>query len=340
MKRLIIFLFTVLLIFSQAKASFAANIDVLPTMQSKSNVQDRVWVGTFQLVWNELMDKVAFGSVRFADGSPDIAVELNKKEFDITDISWKSYYKYLGKISKNTKKTIEKGILRKFNEKSDILDSLDWTPAPKRYVLYAMLKKEFEFSQPFDKLGTAPFRDMTAEYFGIDKQSDKSLGQSVNVLFYNSPNDFAVSLPTMSNDEVFIYKTSTTKPFNYIYADMLKKSENYTGKKEFQYIDELKVPNLKFFEEKEFNELTFMRIKGTQVMIDKAIESVKFEMNNKGVKLKSEAAITTALTSAEPNETETPRLFYFDDTFVVFLKEKEKSKPYFALRVYDISKFE
>jgi len=41
-----------------------------------------------------------------------------------------------------------------------------------------------------------------------------------------------------------------------------------------------------------------------------------------------------------PPEEIVPRLFYFDDTFVIFLKEKEKKRPYFALRVNDITKFQ
>ena len=61
-------------------------------------------------------------------------------------------------------------------------------------------------------------------------------------------------------------------------------------------------------------------------------------MNNTGVKLKSEAAITAMMTALAPPEE--PRMFYFDDTFVVFLKEKGKEKPYFALRVYDINNFQ
>lgn len=35
-----------------------------------------------------------------------------------------------------------------------------------------------------------------------------------------------------------------------------------------------------------------------------------------------------------------PRYFYVDDTFAIFLKEKGKSKPYFAGRVDDITKFQ
>ena len=63
-------------------------------------------------------------------------------------------------------------------------------------------------------------------------------------------------------------------------------------------------------------------------------------MNNKGVKLKSEAGLTAVTTSLLPPEELVPRLFYFDNTFVMFLKEKDKTKPYFALRVNDITKFQ
>ena len=61
-------------------------------------------------------------------------------------------------------------------------------------------------------------------------------------------------------------------------------------------------------------------------------------MDYKGVDLKSEAAMTVMTMSAQPDVL--PRLFYFDDTFVVFLKEKGKKNPYFALRVNDISNYQ
>ena len=61
-------------------------------------------------------------------------------------------------------------------------------------------------------------------------------------------------------------------------------------------------------------------------------------MDNTGVKLKSEAGMIASTTALLPAEE--PRFFYFDDTFVVFLKEKGKNKPYFALRVHDISNFQ
>ena len=226
---------------------------------------------------------------------------------------------------------------KKFNETSDILDQLDLTPGKDRFLVYAMLKKDFQFAAPFDKLGKSKFRDTEAEYFGIKSSSPKELDDTVEVLFYNNPSDFAVKLDTAGNDEVYLYKTANTKTFNYLYDDMLKKQEQFKGSTNFGEEDELKVPNLKFFEEKTFEEIGGNRVKGTNIIIDKAMETVKFEMDNTGVKLKSEAAIIAKMTALLPSES---RLFYFDDTFVVFLKEKGKEKPYFALRVYDISKFQ
>ena len=87
-----------------------------------------------------------------------------------------------------------------------------------------------------------------------------------------------------------------------------------------------------------FEEIGGHRVKGTNIVIEKAMETVKFEMDNTGVKLKSEAAIIAKMTALLPSAE--PRYFYFDDTFVLFLKEKGKDKPYFALRVYDISKYQ
>ena len=71
-------------------------------------------------------------------------------------------------------------------------------------------------------------------------------------------------------------------------------------------------------------------------MIDKALETVDFNMNNEGVKLKSEAVIITKVTSAGPGHVLEPRYFNFDSTFYLFLQEKDKNQPYYAMRVDDV----
>lgn len=317
----------------------ASGIEVQPTMYSRSNAQDRVWVGTFQLVWNDFMDKILFNPVRFRDVNPISVQELNRQSFTEDNLSDKCYYKYAGKVTKKTKKQITKAIKKKFKESSDLIDKLNLTPRNDLLLVYAMLKKDFEFIRAFDELGKSLFReDQTAEYFGIDQNSSPALRQGVNVLFYNSPKDFAVMLLTKDNEEVYLYKSSANKAFNFLYDDMLKKKRLFNGEISFTDVDELRVPKIKFTEEKSFDELTGRRIMGTNYVISQALETIKFGMDAKGVDLKSEAAMTIMKMSVQPDLQ--PRIFNFDDTFVVFLKEKGKEKPYFALRVNDIEKFQ
>lgn len=327
------------LIFAANIQVFAAGIEIQPTMQSRSNAQDRVWVGTLQLVWNDFMDKVVHNPVRFREGTPVFVQELNKQAFTVDDLSDKSYYKITTKVTSNTKKQITKAIRKKFKESSDILDKLDLTPRNDKFLIYAMLKKDFEFQNEFKKLGKFAFgEEQTAEYFGTGKNSKDDFEDCIKVLFYNNPEDFAVVLKTKSDDEVYLYKNGANKEFQYLYADMLKKKSAFKGETAFGNDDELRVPNIKLFEEKTFEELSGKRVMGTNLVIDQVIETIKFDMDNKGVKLKSEAAMSFMKMSLMPDNEQ--RLFYFNDTFVLFLKEKDKKKPYFALRVHDISKYQ
>ena len=313
-------------------------LDVLPVMSYESSQANRVWVGTFQLVWNDLMDGIVKGPVKFEGYKSPLVKQLNKQKFNVDQLSEDSYYKAYGETSLELKQQIEEGIKEKFNETSDILDSVDWTPGPGKYFLYAMLKKDFKFLTAFDKLKPARFAHSfkKVDYFGIDKNSDKVLDNMVNVLFYNSKDDFAVSIRTDGNDVVYLYRTEDNKTFDKLYADMLRKKDTYEGPRKFNSDDELKIPNINLYREKSFDELCNHKIQGTDMLISQALETIDFKMDNEGVKLKSEAAIAVTMSSLMPERVK-PRDFNFDDTFVMFLQESDKIKPYFALRVDDVS---
>ena len=121
---------------------------------------------------------------------------LNKREFTTDDLLDSSYYKKAALASPEIKKEIEKAIKEKFNETSDILGMFNWTPAKGKYILYAMLKKDFEYIKPFDKLDDAEFSGSKGmvKYFGISKKSSSALRYTVRVLFYNGPDDYAIAL--------------------------------------------------------------------------------------------------------------------------------------------------
>ena len=321
--------------------SDSSDFEILPTMNTESTAKNRVWVGTFQLIWNDLVDEIVKRPVEFAGTKSVMADNLNKREITASDLSESSYYKKWGLASPKIKKEIEQGIKEKFNETSDILNKFDWTPQEGKYFLYAMLKKDFQYIEPFDKLPDGDFTgsEGSVKYFGIDGNTDYKVKQTVGVLFYNGNNDFAVSLKSKQGDTVYIYRTDDEKTFDLLYKEMQEKSANYTGKKYFAGIDRLKVPMIEFKSEREFPELCNKPIKYTNLMIDKALETVQFKMDETGVKLKSEAGMMTRLTSAGPSR-EYPRYFYFTNKYTIFLQDDGKTKPYFAMTITDAKKLQ
>ena len=331
-------------------------LTVVPTMQDKITA-DSSWCGTFQLVWNDMKNEVVKKDVIFTP-QEQMATNLNKEEFKQNMISDEYYYKIYGLKTLELKEKIEKGIEDKFNQTSDILDDFDWSedgledpnnPDIRRYLFYVMLYRKFEFLQEFDKLEEGKFgREYNdIEYFGIDKNTENSVGNQINVLYYNSKNDFAVVLNTKTNDEVIFCKSPKGTNFKEIYENMNKESNEYKGSKEFKNVDEFKAPKITFDEKREYEELQKKTFRTADpiyntAMIEKAIQTIKFSLDEKGGEIKSEAAIelTKNASAIDKPKPEEPRYFYVDDTFAIFLREKGKSMPYFAGRIEDITKFQ
>lgn len=321
---------------STAQAQEVNSIEVLPTMNTQSTAQNRIWVGTFQLVWNELTDKIVKAPVKFLDFDSQMANNLNQKQFKKSNLNEKSYYVKSGIVSPALKAEIEKNIKSKFHETSDILKMFDFTYNPEKIFVYAMLKKDFRFTNAFDKLATGNFGNSQekVKYFGINDNSNPKLYKNVSVLFYNDDNDFAVKLYTKGKDEVLLYRTNDDKTFDKYYAELNDKTAKYSGDKNFVKNDTLTIPDIKLYQETSFNELEGHQIVGTNMQIDKTIETVDFRMNNKGVKLKSEAAIMLKCMSLAPRE---GRDFTFNNNFVLFLIEKNQNTPYYAMKVSDVA---
>ena len=325
--------------FAFSKQSLNTEFVLLPTMNAETNQQNRAWVGTFQLVWNDFQNYIVKKPIKFVtDKNNKTVKELNKQKFTEKMLSLNSYYKTYGAISPKLKEDIESGIKKKFNETSDILDMFDWTPDYNKYLVYAMLKKDFKFEVPFDKLDEGRFGKFPTkvQYFGIDDNSKKEVRDNVKILFYYNENDYGVQLKTQGKDVVYLYKTTADKNFEKLYRDMQIKTKAYVDSKEFGKKDKLRIPDINLYKLEKYTDLTGKEIQGKNMYISDAVQTLDFKMNNEGVKLKSEAAIATMKCSIEIEE-EKPRNFYFDDTFVLFLQENNKKQPYFALRVYDLA---
>ena len=307
--------------------------EMTPTYTSKISSIDtnKVWVGTFNLVWNDFMNDVIGDKIEFEDGYSALADELNKQTFTVEQLNKNSYFKIHGKENLTLKNQIEQGIKQKFNETSSIIDKCDWEKG-EGYVLYAMLKKEFNFLEKFPTLNENTFGDSKekVKYFGIEPDTEQVASKNIEILFYNSKEDFAIKLKTKEGEEVYLYRTTgENKSFEENYKEMQVKQSKYNGEKTWNKNDILNIPFIKVKDEINYDELCGRYIKNTDWYIAQALQTIDFELNNYGGSVKSEALIE----AFKCDLLEKGREFIFNNDFILFLKEEDKTKPYFALKV-------
>lgn len=317
---------------------FEQNIAIVPTMQDAIS-ENSAWCPTFQLVWNDMQNELVRGNVKFQE--PNAMVDnLNKQAFKEKDISKEYYYKNFGIMSKELKTEIENGIAEKFSEKSDILDLFEWpeVPSPNRYFFYSMLKREFEFEKEFKILENKNFAETeNVQYFGIDNSTSEEVRNQVSVLYYNQSDDFAVTIKTVQSDEIILVRNPEGESFEEILDNVQTKENRYRGSETFGEVDTLSVPNLDIKALKEYTELEnkdFVLKTGETAFIEKALQTIKFKLDNKGGEITSEAGMVVKEQALDET-----REFDFNDNFAIFLFEEDKDLPYFAAVINDINLF-
>ena len=304
---------------------------------------DSSWCGTFQLVWNDMKNELIKDDIVF-NPNLDIVKNLNKETFNDTMLSSDYYFKTYGLKTLELKKEIEEGIKNKFNQTSDLLEDISWNDnsnsLTKEYLFYTMLYREFTYNKTFEVLSNDAFNGKgSIKYFGIGVNSTSEVREQLEVLFYKDKNNFAIKLNTKTNDEVIFYKNPVGNTFNQIYDNLVKNTNNYTGSKYFSSEDKFKAPMIDFNVKKEYTELEnrkFYDKLNNEYEISKALQTINFSLDEKGGKVKSEAVIDVNETTAMPGIRE----FNVDSTFALFLKEKDMEKPYLALKIEDITKFQ
>ena len=320
---------------------------LIPTITSELGNNNDVWVGTFQIAWNEFMDERVGGEVEFEGGNPPIADELNKRTFTKDMISSEDYYIIIGENTEQLKEEIARDIKEKFGiTNSQALEEISFD-AMNSYTIYTMLYKKFNFLIPFDKLSGMRFygSEEPVEYFGIDNSSPDELRNNVEVLFYNNNSDFAVKLKTKENEEVILYCNNTNLSFNDLYKELNEKTEKYTGARNLLEDEDLMIPYINIDTNIEYNELCNKYIKypenkplyNAPGWIAQAIQNVTFSLNESGGNLISEASIREQSDSISLVPT---RNFIYNEPFVLFLKEADKEKPYLALKINNIDVLE
>ena len=287
-------------------------VNMNPTYQSTldENTNNNLWVGTLDLAWKDLKEKTGLNKI---DVNSQIANDLNESAFTKEMLDSNDY-----KI--NVERTATNG-----------------------YKIDATLNKELNFLEVFDNFSNDytqwTFGDSKEyiKYFGINNASLEKMNKNVEILFYNKissenlySNDMAIKLKTKEGDEIILYRTDDKKSFDEYYNDIQTKTNSYTGTREFLEDDELRIPYIRVNGLISYNDLYGKEIKNSNgLYIYDVIQNVNFSLNEKGCNLSSKASMITEYIGIG----EETKFCYFDDTFILFMKEKDCDRPYFALKV-------
>lgn len=308
--------------------SYTSNIPAVDTNQ--------IWVGTFQLAWNELAEQLTDnGKVEFVEGNTPLVEELNQKSFTKNDISPEDYYLTVEETRPELKEKIQKEVYEKFKiDNTQTLEKMNFNLTPS-YTIYTMLVKNFHFVHPFEPLQSEAFKqsEQKVKYFGISKNSDVEARENVEILFYHSKEEFAIQLNTVENEEIILYKTKENKTFPEYQKRIEEETKKYEGKRKMQKEEELKIPYMNVDTAVNYEELCGKEIKrkeGGYIVV--ALQTVKFSLDETGGGVISEGVIQEVRKSEDINQAE-ERQFDFNDNFILFLKEKDKQKPYLAFKV-------
>ena len=319
-------IFTILLLFFAITYSQKAY-----SMQDLSQRKD-IFTPAFQLVWNDFKNLISTKEVKFTSSKPDVLKVLNSSKFSTDDISENSYYKIVGLKSYDLKAKILREIYEKFSETSKILENINWENKNKNeYILYALLKKDVEFPKEFNILGNKSFNRSKAKYkfFGFENDARKYKNH-VTPIYYRNKNEYAISMNTTSGDRVILYRTSSNKNVEDLYYNLTK----YARKPmKLGDNDKLYIPNININEQIEYNQLCNKKIKNSKIVISKAIDDIQFVLNNKGAQLRNEAVIEAVEMSLPIPGRGT--VYDFSKPFVLYMVEKDKQQPYFAIKIKD-----
>lgn len=323
-------------------SALAAGIILTGRVFALQNVQMKdsdygmnMYTPAFPLVFEDLKEKIVKGKVEFIGYHSSMVDTLEAIESPKNRLDEKFYYHTVVKKIPASKKKIEADIKEKFNEKSSILDMVQWEPpCEEDIILYAMVKKNIEFLKRFEILDPLPFNNSKEEfkYFGTKEKTEYFKAQT-KPLFYKDENNYAISLKTKTGDEVILYMPSENdlkeKSVHKLWAQLQKKIKPDS----FREDDKFLAPFIEIKELISYDDLINKEIKGTDFIIAKAIESVEFSLDNEGAKLKNEALIMLEKCALMPEIQS--RYFYFNKPFVLFIKEEGRENPYFMVKIRD-----
>ncbi len=316
-----------------------------------------VYCATFQLAWNQLCDEVIGQDTLCLEGDPPIAQALNRRLVEADDLDERDYVAMAGFARDGIEERIRSALRERFDREP--MSDID-LENPSDILAYAYLEKALQFGTAFPVFDEPlPFNDgVLVESFGI-YEPNPALAQ-VEILDYRHQDDFIIRLGDNNrdrlwyeadfSDDLILAKAPPSSTLRETVDVVLKRTmpEARTAAQTALYdagcnarqmlnpklqpaTETLQIPKITLDEQKSYQALIGQSLcnPGWEgYYVSKALQAVKFDLDETGARVRSDAAFGLTLGIMEER-----RQFIFDKPFLVCLKEREAQYPYLAVWV-------
>ena len=313
---------------------------VVPTLDAPiQEGMNAIWCASFVSAWKTLETDLAKESLSL-QGSPEVALGLNKAADPQPYIPEASLYVAAGWNQKGITDQIRKDLAQKFPTKAQ-----PTFPGitPISFVMYAYLEANVKFSLPYfqnrDPLVFIEREGNKTELssFGIRPEDDYAyftLRQQPAILFEarderHTLAEYVVDLDhTSKHNQIILFlvkpKPTLAEILEYV-EEKISTAGEYEQQKGLGPNDVLLVPDIVWrishrFAELEGKEFTNTNLKGQT--IDVAQQDIHFRLDRSGAELKSEA---------KSYMLPAPTYYIFDRPFLLYMKKRGSEMPYFVM---------
>ena len=295
-----------------------------------------VWCGSFQLTWNEAC-RVLGEDINFSGPDPAVAA-LNQHVFTGEQLDAASYVALAGYVRDGILGQIHKALAGKFGGAATpkLIPTSAQAARPDDLVAYAYLFKNLEFAHPFERLLPMLFGRTHVECFGFEKGKPgvAPLLPQVRIHDYKGTNDFVIELKTKSPlDRVILAKVAPGETLAATIASVQKRAAKVSAPAA-GYDDTLKISKLNYDLTRQYREFEGRPLvlknplAPRDARITSAVQNICFQMDEKGVVLRSESHHIMACSM--PHEPHPEHIMIFDQPFLVLLQREGAAAPYFA----------
>lgn len=290
-----------------------------------------LWCATFNVAWNELCDLVG-GPIQLKPKEQNADI-LNRKQITADVIDPSSFVALAG-LGPETITRIKKELQERFSGAARP-HSLPSTIPEDVWLAYAYLFQYLPFEYAFTKM-EYPFRfsEEPVASFGIQQylpdsqQNEALMARQVLVYDYRNNNDFIVELIPRNREHRIIL--ACVPPENSLAELITEVYARISGKRPKRLAESgtLKIPVIDFEVLKHYSQFAGRQIVTSNpeingTIIEIAMQSIRFKLDEKGAVLKSEALFASSASQD----------LIFDKPFLVLLMKRKAELPYFALWV-------